>query len=77
MMPGTNGFAIASLIFGIIGGSLFAWIFGGVALSKIKQTGQSGRGMAITGIVLGIAWVVLFAIIVAVGGLAFSFSTGT
>ena len=33
----TNGFAIASLIFGIIGGVLLSVIFGFVALSQIKK----------------------------------------
>jgi serine/threonine-protein kinase len=36
---GTNGFAIASLIFGIIGGALLGFIFGFVALSQTKRTG--------------------------------------
>jgi Domain of unknown function (DUF4190) len=58
--PGTNGFAIASLVLGIIWifglGSLLALIFGLIARSQIDRTGrrQGGRGMAIAGIVLGI-----------------------
>ena len=54
---GTNGFAIAALIFGIIGGALLGFIFGFVALSQIKKSGQGGRGMAITGLVLSGVWV--------------------
>lgn len=54
---GTNGFAIAALVLGILwlcgAGSLLALIFGIVALSQIKRTGQGGKGMAIAGIVLG------------------------
>jgi len=56
---GTNGFAIAALILGIIGGVLLSVIFGFVALSQIKRTGQKGRGMAIAGLIISGAWVVL------------------
>jgi len=65
---GTNGFAIAALIFGIIGGALLGFIFGFIALSQTKRTGQTGRGMAIAGIVLSALWTigVLLLIIVAV-----------
>jgi hypothetical protein len=34
-------------------GALLGVIFGFVALSQIKRTGQRGRGMAIAGIVIG------------------------
>jgi len=55
----TNGLAIASMILGILWidwiGSILALIFGYVALGQIKRQDQDGRGMAITGIVLG--WV--------------------
>lgn len=76
---GTNGFAIASLVFGIIGGCLLSVIFGFVALSQIKRNGQGGRGMAIAGIVLSGAWVVVLIVGVALGGLddAERDSTGT
>jgi serine/threonine-protein kinase len=53
---GTNGFAIAALIFGIIGGALLGFIFGFIALSQTKRTGQNGRGMAIAGIALSGLW---------------------
>jgi hypothetical protein len=38
-------------LFGL--GSLLGVIFGHVALNQIKQRGESGRGLAIAGIVLG------------------------
>jgi hypothetical protein len=68
----TNGMAIASMVLGILWlywiGSVLALIFGYVALGQIRERGQSGRGMAIAGIVLG--WVgvgvLLLVIIVAV-----------
>lgn len=57
----TNGFAIASLVLGIVWamgvGSILALVFGYIGKGQIDQSGgtQTGRGMAIAGIVLG--WV--------------------
>jgi Septum formation/Domain of unknown function (DUF4190) len=56
---GTNGFAIAALIFGIIGGVLLGFIFGFIALSQIKKSGQGGRGMALAGLILSGLWTLL------------------
>jgi predicted lipid-binding transport protein (Tim44 family) len=53
-----NGFAVASLIFGIIGGSLLGLIFGFIGLSKAKKIGGKGRGMSIAGIILSVVWLV-------------------
>jgi hypothetical protein len=64
---GTSGFAIASLIFGILGGVLFSVIFGIVALVQIRKRGQTGRGLAITGLVLSGCWVLLI-----IGGAVFA-----
>ena len=55
---GTNRMAVASLVCSLFGwlcliGPILGLIFGFVALSQIKQTGQRGRGMAIAGIVIG------------------------
>jgi hypothetical protein len=69
----TNGMAIASLVLGILWlwwlGSILALIFGYVGKSQIERSGgqQSGRGMAIAGIVLGwigVAILVLFIVLV-------------
>ena len=66
--PGTNGLAIASLVLGIVWvywvGSVLALVFGYVALSQIKRTGQGGRGMAIAGIVLG--WIGCAVLVIAI-----------
>ncbi len=55
--PPTNGLAIASLVAGVCWmwwiGSVLAVVFGHVALRQIARTGQSGRGLAVTGLVLG------------------------
>jgi hypothetical protein len=50
-----NGFAIAALVLGILGGSILALLFGYLGKSQIDRSGgaQGGRGMAVTGIVLG------------------------
>ena len=63
---GTSGFAIASLIFGLLGGILLSVIFGIVALVQIKKRGQTGRGMAIAGLVLSGCWVLLIGVGIAV-----------
>ena len=52
----TNTFAILALIFGILGGYL-AVVFGHIAKSQIRKTGQRGSGMATAGLVLGYIWV--------------------
>lgn len=68
---GTNGMAIASLVLGIVWvywiGSVLALIFGYVARSQIRQSGQSGDGMAIAGIVLGWIGVGLLLLLIVLG----------
>jgi len=59
----TNTLAILALVFGILGGYL-AIIFGHLALGQIKRSGEQGRGLAITGLILGYFWVAVTAIIV-------------
>ena len=64
---GTNGMAIASLVSSLLGwicgiGPVLGIIFGVLALNKIKQTGQGGRGLAIAGIAIG-AVLIVFGII--------------
>lgn len=54
---GTNGFAIASLILGILSVALLGVIFGLIALAKIRARPQAGKGLAIAGIALSCAWV--------------------
>jgi hypothetical protein len=61
---GTNGLAVASLIASFTGilcciGSIVAIVLGGIALSQIKQTRQEGYGLAVAGIVIGIAALVV------------------
>jgi Domain of unknown function (DUF4190) len=74
--PKTNGLAIASLILGIVWlywiGSILALIFGYMAKKQIDESGgrETGRGMAVAGIVLGwvgIGFVIIAIIVVAIG----------
>jgi Septum formation len=62
----TSGFAIASLVFGALGGILLSVIFGVIALGKTKPGGQRGRGLAIGGLVLSGVWAVGIAVAIAV-----------
>lgn len=62
----TNGLAIAALILSILGffmlpiiGPILGIIFGVLALGQIKQGKGTGRGMALTGLWLGVASLVL------------------
>jgi hypothetical protein len=66
--PGVNGFAVTSLVLGIlgpVGGLVLGLVFGIIALSDIKRTGQRGRGLAIAGVALSSVWI--FLVIVFVG----------
>jgi hypothetical protein len=56
-------------IFPFLGG-LLGIIFGVVALGQIRRSRQSGRGMAIAGIVLGASWLLLIGAFVAIGVLS-------
>lgn len=73
----TNGFAIASLVLGIIWvywiGSILALVFGYVGMGQIDRSGgrQGGRGLAIAGIVLGWIGVGFLLLIMAFSLLAF------
>jgi small-conductance mechanosensitive channel len=74
---GTNGFAIASLVLGIVWiywiGSILALVFGYVAKNQIRRTGEGGSGLATAGIVLGwvgvgVLVIAIIAILAAAGG---------
>ena len=66
----TNSLAIAALCCGIgqiIAGPLAgipAIVLGAMSLKQIRQTGEDGRGMAMTGLVLGIVGVILTLVLV-------------
>jgi hypothetical protein len=74
----TNGLAIASLACGLaqfVFGPLAtipAIVFGHVARYQIKRTGEQGAGLALAGLILGWATVILGIILIVVVGLAMS-----
>jgi hypothetical protein len=59
---GTNGFAIAGFILGILWGygvlTILAIIFSLIGIKQARERNQGGRGLAIAGLVLGIVGVV-------------------
>lgn len=66
---GTNGLAIAAMICGICGFAcivpgLVGIVLGIVSLPQVKRNEQSGRGMAITGIVMGSVWIVVLVLLI-------------
>lgn len=78
----TNGFAVASLVLGIVWlgglGSILAVVFGAIGRSQIKGSRgkQRGSGMAIAGIVLGIVGLALIPLsLVVLDNLRFEFFT--
>ena len=72
---GTNSMAIASLVSSLVGllcfgiGPVLGLVFGIIALNQIKGSGQSGRGMAIAGIVISSLLIALFIVFIIIGAL--------
>ncbi len=69
-----NGLAVAALVcacagFLLLVPAILGVIFGFVARSQIRQSSgrQGGDGLAVAGIIVGFAWIALFAILVVVG----------
>lgn len=66
---GTNGFAIAALVCGIIPICFLGIIFGIVALVQTSKSGQKGKGLAIAGLVLNVLWIIGIVTALVIGGL--------
>ncbi len=71
----TNGLAVASLVCSIAGFLFFipavlGVVFGFVARSQIRNSSgtQGGEGLAIAGIIVGFAWIVLLVVVFAISG---------
>jgi hypothetical protein len=68
--PSTNTLAVLSLCFGV--GQIFLWFVGAIAAivcghvarRQIRETGEAGDGMALTGLILGYVGVLLPALLV-------------
>jgi peptidyl-prolyl cis-trans isomerase B (cyclophilin B) len=67
----TNAMAIASLVCAFVLAPL-GIIFGHISLSQIKRTGEDGRGLAITGLVLGYLFTAIGVVTLVVGLVLFS-----
>jgi hypothetical protein len=80
--PMTNGYAVASLVLGIIWifwlGSILALVFGYVGKAQIDRSGgaQAGRGLAIAGIVLGWIGIATLLLVIITGGCEFHVNSG-
>jgi peptidyl-prolyl cis-trans isomerase B (cyclophilin B) len=64
----TNSLAIASLVCAFVFSPL-GIIFGHIALSQIKRTGEGGRGLAIAGLVISYVAVILGLFLIVLMGL--------
>jgi len=51
---GPNAYALVAFMLSLAGGSLIAGILALVALGRIRDSGQSGRGLAIAALVLSV-----------------------
>lgn len=58
-----NALAIVSLVTGVLGMGIIAVIFGHISMSQLRTSGESGRGLAIAGLVLGYAVIALFVVL--------------
>jgi hypothetical protein len=64
---GTNGWAIAAFVVGILGGAILSVIFAIVALVQIKGRHQRGRGLAIAALVISTAWIAIITAVISYG----------
>jgi Domain of unknown function (DUF4190) len=66
--PGMNGIALAALISSFVGvfccvGAIAAIVLGIIGLDQIKRTRQDGYALAVAGIVIGIATLIVYLIV--------------
>ena len=64
---GTNGWAIAAFVLGILGGTILSVIFAIVALFQTKDRRQRGRGLAIAALVISAGWIAIITSLIAYG----------
>lgn len=65
---GTNGFAIAALVLGILGIVLISVPFAIVALVQIPRRHQRGRGLAVGGLAVSGFWILVLVVVAVVVG---------
>ncbi|MEY9856283.1 hypothetical protein ABH935_001887 [Catenulispora sp. GAS73] len=70
---GTNGLAIAALVLGICGffivTPIIGLVFGIVSLAAVRRTGQKGKGLAVSGIVLSSAWIAVLGTLITIAAI--------
>jgi hypothetical protein len=64
---GTNGWAIAAFVLGILGGTILSVIFAIVALFQMRDRRERGRGLAIAALVISAVWVAIITSLIAYG----------
>jgi hypothetical protein len=64
---GTNGWAIAAFVVGILGGTILSMIFAIVALVQMRGRNQRGRGLAIAALVISTVWIAAITSVIAYG----------
>jgi hypothetical protein len=64
---GTNGWAIAAFVVGILGGTILSVIFAIVALVQTRGHRQRGRGLAIAALVISAAWIAIITSVIVYG----------
>lgn len=77
-LPGVSGFAIASLVCGTVGmftcclivPSVLGVVFGAVALPSISSGKERGKGLAVSGIILGVVGLLMGIAVIAFSQLA-------
>jgi hypothetical protein len=62
----TDGYAIASVIAGVVGVPIVPIVLGVMARNRIRESGglKDGNGLAIAGIVLGIVQIVIWVVVI-------------
>ncbi|WP_336651505.1 MULTISPECIES: DUF4190 domain-containing protein [unclassified Leucobacter] len=72
----TNTYAVLAVIFGFLV-PIAGIVFGHMGLSQIKRTGDAGRGLALTGMIVGYAYFAFLAIflIAYIGFIAMMFAS--
>jgi hypothetical protein len=64
---GTNGWAVAAFVLGILGGTILSVIFALVALVQTRDRRQRGRGLAIAALLISAAWIAIITSVIAYG----------
>src|SRR5213592_4027093 len=64
---GTNGWAIAAFVVGLLGGTILSVLFAIVALVQTKGRAQRGRGLAVAALVISAAWTAIISSVIAYG----------